>query len=416
MSQGARGGEVPVAAVGAAALDVTDEPVRVPVDGPRIGTPAGPGDGQYEGQNEGETPPGRREDLLQALIRAMAAASGQGVLFSQAVAEQVGMHPTDVECVEILTRNGPATAGQLAELTGLTTGAVTRMVDRLERAGFVRRENDPNDRRRVIVRPQPERLEALGAYYAPLERRMVDLCAAYGDRELRFLLDFLTRAQAGAQEETARLRGILGAGPAPGTGGYAAPLGATSRGRLVFSAGAPHVTLRAAPVMPDLYRASFEGPPPEVRVREGTVTVHYRRFPLDFRERAADVVLSVAVPWDIELRGGVARLTADLVQLEVGALELNGGASRVVLSLPRPSGTVPIRLDGAASDVTIHRPAGVEVRVQVQSGASNLTLDDRHFEVLAGETRLETSGYRRSVDRYDVALSGGASHVTIDAG
>src|SRR5262249_56044268 len=122
-------------------------------DGRKTGEAGGPCEGQNKGQNEGEPPPGRREDLLQALIRAMAAASGQGVLFSQAVAERVGMHPTDVECVEILTRNGPATAGQLAELTGLTTGAVTPMIDRLERAGFVRRQNHPTHPPPAILPP-----------------------------------------------------------------------------------------------------------------------------------------------------------------------------------------------------------------------------------------------------------------------
>jgi hypothetical protein len=153
-----------------------------------------------------------------------------------------------------------------------------------------------------------------------------------------------------------------------------------------------------------------------VRVREGTVTVHYRRFPLDFRERAADVVLNEAVPWEIELRGGVARLTADLGGLELRGLELSGGASRVVLSLPRPLGSVPVRLSGGASDVTIHRPAGVEVRAHVHGEASNLTLDDQHFQTVDRDTRLETSGFRRAIDRYEVSLLGATSHVTIDAG
>src|SRR5919109_4685045 len=93
---------------------------------------------------------GGRAALLAALEREMRRMSGQSVLFSHAVAERVGMHPTDLECLGFLADEGPLPAGRLAELTGLTTGAVTRMVDRLERAGYVRREADPRDRRRVI--------------------------------------------------------------------------------------------------------------------------------------------------------------------------------------------------------------------------------------------------------------------------
>ena len=73
--------------------------------------------------------------------------------------ESVGLNPTDIGSLCLLLLNGPAPAGRLAELTGLTTGAVTGVIDRLEAGGFVHRETDPGDRRRVIVVPNPSRIE-----------------------------------------------------------------------------------------------------------------------------------------------------------------------------------------------------------------------------------------------------------------
>jgi DNA-binding transcriptional ArsR family regulator len=83
--------------------------------------------------------------------------SARMVMFHQAIAERLGLNATDHKALDLLGRAGPITAGELAELTGLTTGAITGIIDRLEKAGFVRRENDPKDRRRVIIRPLMEK-------------------------------------------------------------------------------------------------------------------------------------------------------------------------------------------------------------------------------------------------------------------
>src|SRR4030081_3058399 len=96
-----------------------------------------------------------RHELIAALNRALRDASGQGVLYSQTVAERLGINSTDLECLDCVVLRGPLTAGELAEATGLTTGAITGVIDRLERAGFARRESDGNDRRKVLVRALP---------------------------------------------------------------------------------------------------------------------------------------------------------------------------------------------------------------------------------------------------------------------
>ena len=148
-----------------------------------------------------------RAALLTALNQEMRTLGSHTILFHQAVAERLGLNATDHKCADLLSFTGPLTAGELAERTGLTTGAITGVVDRLERAGYVRRERDPGDRRRVIIRPDAERLHAeVAPLFSSLKRGMDALCAGYDDGELAILLDFVTRAQPIFRAEVARLR------------------------------------------------------------------------------------------------------------------------------------------------------------------------------------------------------------------
>lgn len=148
--------------------------------------------------------PGGRAEVLQALQRELRTMSTRTVMLSQAVAGRLGLSPTDLETMEILSA-GPVTAGRLAELTGLTTGAITGVVDRLERAGYVRRERDTDDRRRVIVRLLPERARRLERMFEPVARAMADLHGRYSDAELTLFLDYVRRANAIGHEQTARI-------------------------------------------------------------------------------------------------------------------------------------------------------------------------------------------------------------------
>ena len=148
-----------------------------------------------------------RAALVAALDRALRETSAQSVLFSQAVADRVGMNPTDLESLDILARHGPMTAGRLAELTGLTTGAITGLIDRLERRGYARRERHPTDRRSVIIKPLTEKAERdLGPAYVAMSTAMDELTSRYGDDDLAVILDFMTRAAAITAGQIARLR------------------------------------------------------------------------------------------------------------------------------------------------------------------------------------------------------------------
>lgn len=115
------------------------------------------------------------------------------ILYNQRVAEEVGMNPTDMQCIHLLELMGPLTPGKLAECTGLTTGGVTVVLDRLEKAGHIRREPNPDDRRSVLVHLQPGTLKAMAAHYAAINEQMDTFLASYPERKLESVLEFLTK-------------------------------------------------------------------------------------------------------------------------------------------------------------------------------------------------------------------------------
>ena len=134
-----------------------------------------------------------RQELIAALNQTMRDASGTGVLYSQAVAERLGINATDLECLDHIVTKGPLTAGALAEATGLTTGAITGVVDRLERAGFAKREHDTEDRRKVLVRALPAVMKRIMPLFAPMERHALATLQTLGDDELASFLETMER-------------------------------------------------------------------------------------------------------------------------------------------------------------------------------------------------------------------------------
>jgi class 3 adenylate cyclase len=178
-----------------------------------------------------------------------------------------------------------------------------------------------------------------------------------------------------------------------------------------------NVTIRADRSMPDLYRTRFQGRPAEVLQQGDTVTIEYPRGVLFFdrRRQASLVLLNPSVPWRIEVRGSAAKLTADLSAIALLGFEiLDGGAREVFLFLPPPSGEVPIRIAGGATELGIHRPTGVPLRFRVAGGASGLALDDQRFRAVGGETLWQSQDYEGASDRYDILILKGASKVTVD--
>lgn len=147
-----------------------------------------------------------RVETQDALKFALQTMSGQSVLFSHALAGRLGMNPSDLECLGILMATGPITAGRLAEETGLTTGAITGIVDRLERHGHVQRERDQHDRRRIFISPNHQSLQRIAPLFASMEAALEDLFARYSDEELRLILDFTNAVTAITHRETINMR------------------------------------------------------------------------------------------------------------------------------------------------------------------------------------------------------------------
>jgi DNA-binding MarR family transcriptional regulator len=111
------------------------------------------------------------------------------VMFQDAVGRLMGLSGVERKCIDVLRRLGPVTAGTIGEHTGLTTGAVTGLMDRLEKAGYVRRERDPRDRRKVVLHllPNPRMDAILAAAFGPFGDDMAKIAAAYSPQELRLI-------------------------------------------------------------------------------------------------------------------------------------------------------------------------------------------------------------------------------------
>jgi DNA-binding MarR family transcriptional regulator len=119
------------------------------------------------------------------------------VLLHHATASKAGMNVTDAQCVNALALDGPQTPGQLAQLMGITTGgAITAVIDRLERAGYVRRTRDPDDRRRVIVELVEENVAGFARSFEPIARAFSERLATYTDEQVAVLLDFFRHNNA----------------------------------------------------------------------------------------------------------------------------------------------------------------------------------------------------------------------------
>ena len=134
--------------------------------------------------------------------------SAQSVLVSSAVAERVGLSSSDLECLDLIVTaaSGALTPGELAAATGLTSGAITGVVDRLEKAGFVRREADVADRRKVRLVANESRVRQMGVYYQRLAERMQALWARMTEDQLQLVLDFARRSSDLTAEELAHIR------------------------------------------------------------------------------------------------------------------------------------------------------------------------------------------------------------------
>ncbi len=357
----------------------------------------------------------------------------RALVFHEAVAERLGVNATDLKCLELAVGEDEITPTRLAELTGLTSGAITGVLDRLERRGIVRRAADPDDRRRVVVRVDPERAKEITALYAPFLAATSELLADWTPDARAALTAYLVGVGDALEAEIVRARVTVRGGFIGDT--FVAPLGEATAGRLVFSSGASRLSMNAAAlgqqarvvvessasrlsfdgVAPqgELVRGRFGGPLPEIRAAGGLVTMRYRRRLLDVKSRSARVALSGDVPWSIEVDGGLTDLDGDLRRVRLSGLTVRGGANHVRLRLPAPDGTVRVAVAGGASNVRFERPRGVPVALRIRGGASHVRFDDQRVRTASGDLELRSDDFASAADRIEISFGGGASNLEV---
>ena len=148
-----------------------------------------------------------KKKIKEEINQQLAVLSTLAVMRSQIVADKLGINSTDLESLEVLSREGKATAGSLAKHTGLTTGAVTGVIDRLVRSGFVARELDPKDRRKVFVVLNMKKLsEEVFPLYDSISSSMNNLLGEYSEQKLDIIMDFLKKAISVGQKDLEKLR------------------------------------------------------------------------------------------------------------------------------------------------------------------------------------------------------------------
>jgi len=147
--------------------------------------------------------------VIEAILAALRAIDGDMDRLDEAAAARLGVSRSDFRCLDILSRGRTMTPGQLATETGLTSGAVTALVDRLEKAGYARRERDINDRRKVLIHPSKRAAEEVWPIFRGVAQDAARILSTFSDSELETILRFLTTNQEAIRK---RMPGIAEGG------------------------------------------------------------------------------------------------------------------------------------------------------------------------------------------------------------
>jgi DNA-binding MarR family transcriptional regulator len=355
-------------------------------------------------------PSDERDDLLQRLLEEAHLLGSRLAQSHQRTADAVGIGVTDLLCLEMVSAGEPLTAGQLAEQVGLTPGAVTGVLDRLERGGFIERERDPEDRRRILVRLDPTRQRDMARLLDPLAGALAEVTVDTSDADLRRITDFLARLHPAIASELARLRpknAVRDTGPTT-----VLPRHELAEARLEVAAGLFDVVVTSGRLGDDLLRSTFDGQQPRIQRDGAAVTIRQRRLSSYFGWAGPGVIrLNDEVVWDVAFSGGSLRLQLELRDLSLSGLSLRGG-HKLAARLPPPVGTVAVELTGGMAETKLERPPGVPLRVAVRGGVHQLAVDDLRLHA-AERTGWQTPDFAGSQNRYDVIVAGGVSQLTI---
>jgi DNA-binding MarR family transcriptional regulator len=147
----------------------------------------------------------RKREIFDELIYEVRRSQAATDRYDQAVADAIGLNRTDMRCLDVIQREGRVPAGRLAAETGLTTGAITTVLDRLERRGYARRVRDPDDRRRVLVELTPEAFAGAGDFYRAQAALGERLYRRYSEEQLEMLLEWVREGRELNEREAAKL-------------------------------------------------------------------------------------------------------------------------------------------------------------------------------------------------------------------
>src|SRR5262245_42614452 len=148
----------------------------------------------------------RKSEQVDELIRQFRVSGNLDDAFDNLAAQRLGVNETDLHCLNIIENAGGVTAGELAAQSGLTTGAVTGVIDRLEKAGFARRVPDPDDRRRVKVEVTKSFYSRAGKSWGPVAADWTRALERFSTEELELIGDFLRATTKVSESHLERLR------------------------------------------------------------------------------------------------------------------------------------------------------------------------------------------------------------------
>ena len=182
------------------------------------------------------------------------------------------------------------------------------------------------------------------------------------------------------------------------------------------------VDVNAADLGDRLYQVHVDYPagenPPTISLNHenGRLEIHetssFSPFHL-FGSNRRHIVLALTdrIPWTIQVGGGATNLSLDLRHLQLTKLDVSGGANRMDAQLPAAKGTVMLEVSGGASNLTLRAPAETQWRIGVSGGANAVTINGSTTGALGGDFERQSPGYDTATNRYDIQISGGASHL-----
>src|SRR5712692_7926537 len=196
-------------------------------------------------------------------------------------------------------------------------------------------------------------------------------------------------------------------------------LGGLSEATLDINYGAASIDVKAGSLGNSLYQAHVDYPggenPPTISLDRETAS--FSPFHLfGGQRRHVQLTLTDQVPWSIQIGGGAANLHLNLRHAQLSKLEISGGANQLDAQLPTAKGTVLISVSGGANNVTMVAPAHSEWRVAVSGGVSAVTINGSSSGNLGGDFQQQSPGYGSATDRFDIEISGGASHIDFRTG